>query len=169
MIVRDRRDVDRDIVLGDYLLRRDLHRNRAEGHAHHLLDRKEDERKTRSAHALEFSEKKHNAALILAQHAKRAEKIHDRKAENPENDSPIHGASNWLSRRSRRLGTKPRRNRRREPSGAPAPALRHWAQVMQHTRRAYTSAPDPAKSPIASRVARHSGHNKTKGMMAIPI
>jgi len=52
VIVRDRRDVDRDIVLGDYLLRRDLHRNRAEGHAHHLLDRKEDERKSRSAAAI---------------------------------------------------------------------------------------------------------------------
>jgi hypothetical protein len=79
-------------VLGRYLwlLRRDLHRNRAQGHAHHLSDGKEDEREARPAHALKFSEKKYDATLVLPQHAKRAEEIHDdRHAESPENDSPI--------------------------------------------------------------------------------
>jgi hypothetical protein len=36
---------------------------------HHLLDGHEDESQPRSAHALESSEKKYDAALILPQHA----------------------------------------------------------------------------------------------------
>jgi hypothetical protein len=67
-----------------------LHRNRAQAHAHHLLDGKEDERGARPTRALEFSEKKYDATPVLPQHAKRADEIHDdRHAESPENDGPI--------------------------------------------------------------------------------
>ena len=65
MIVSDRRDVDRDVILGDDFLRGDLHRDGAQRYAHHLLDGNEDEREPRPAYALEFSEKKYDAALVL--------------------------------------------------------------------------------------------------------
>jgi hypothetical protein len=42
-----------------------LHRDSAQGYAHHLLDGNEDDRKPRPAHALKFSEKKYDAALVL--------------------------------------------------------------------------------------------------------
>src|SRR5712675_1920995 len=71
MIVSDRCDVDRDVILRDDFLRGDLHRDSAQGYAHHLLDGNEDDRKPRPAHALKFSEKKYDAALVLPQHAKR--------------------------------------------------------------------------------------------------
>ena len=75
MIVSDRRDVDRDVILCDDFLRGDLHRDGAQGHANHLLDGNEDRREARPAHALKFSEKKYDAALVLPQHAKRADEI----------------------------------------------------------------------------------------------
>src|SRR6266852_5218206 len=79
-------------------LRGDLHRDGAQGYAHHLLDGNEDDRKPRPAHALKFSEKKYDAALVLPQHAKRADEIQDyRNTENDENIGPIHGRSIWLS------------------------------------------------------------------------
>ncbi len=71
MIVGDRRDIDRDVVLGDDFLRGDLHRDSAQRDAYHLLDRNENEREARPAHAFEFSEKKYDTALVLPQHAAR--------------------------------------------------------------------------------------------------
>jgi hypothetical protein len=75
MIVSDRCDVDRDVILRDDFLRGDLHRDGAQGYAHHLLDGNKDQREPRPAHALKFSEKKYDAALVLPQHAKRADEI----------------------------------------------------------------------------------------------
>ena len=91
MIVSDRRDVDRDVILRYDFLRGDLHRDGAQGYAHHLLDGNEDEREPRLAHALKFSEKKYDAALVLSQHAKRDDEIEDHH--NAENVNPIHGVS----------------------------------------------------------------------------
>src|ERR1700730_7613861 len=93
MIVSDCRDVDRDVILGDDFLRGDLHRDGAQRYAHHLLDGNEDEREPRPAHALEFAEKKYDAALVLPQHAKRADEIEDYC--NAENVGPVHGGSIW--------------------------------------------------------------------------
>ena len=58
VIVGDRRDIDRDVVLGDDLLRGDLHRDGAQRHPHHLLERHEDQRQPRTAHAGEFAEQR---------------------------------------------------------------------------------------------------------------
>src|SRR5947209_3943609 len=88
MIVSDRRDVDRDVILGDDFLRGDLHRDCAQRYAHHLLDGNEDECEPRPPHALEFSKKKYDAALVLPQHAKRADEIEDYC--NAENGGPVH-------------------------------------------------------------------------------
>jgi hypothetical protein len=78
------------IILRDDFLRGDLHRDGAQGYAHHLLERNEDERESRPAHALKFSEKKYDAALVLPQHAKRADEIYDyRNADNAENMIPL--------------------------------------------------------------------------------
>src|SRR5207253_4432550 len=60
----------------------------------HLLDGNEDEREPRPAHALEFSEKKYDAALVLPQHAKRADEIEDYRS--AENVGPVHGVSIWF-------------------------------------------------------------------------
>jgi hypothetical protein len=71
-----------------------LHRDGAQGHAHHLLYRNEDEREARPAHTLKFSEKKYNAALVLPQHTKRADEIYDyRNADNAENIGPTYSVS----------------------------------------------------------------------------
>src|SRR3954453_4510799 len=70
MIVSDRRDIDRNIVPCDDLLRGDLHGDGAQGHAHHLLDRNEDQRQPRSADTCKSAEKKRPPAFILLQHAK---------------------------------------------------------------------------------------------------
>ena len=70
MIIGNRRDIDRDVVLGDDLLRGNLHRDGAQRDTHHLLERKEDERDPGSANAFEFSKKKYDSALVLFQHAK---------------------------------------------------------------------------------------------------
>src|SRR5258708_7486621 len=100
VIVSNRRDVDRDVILRDDFLRGDLHRDGAQGYALHLLDGNKDEREARSAHALEFSKKKYDAALVLPKHAKRADEIYDcRDAENAENADFIHGVSFWFSER----------------------------------------------------------------------
>jgi hypothetical protein len=80
-------------------LRGDLHRDGAQRYAHHLLYGNEDEREPRPAHALEFSEKKYDAALVLPQHAKRANEIEDYC--NTENVGPVHGVSIWLSEQPR--------------------------------------------------------------------
>src|SRR6202047_3066612 len=117
MIVSDRRDVDRDVILGNDCLRGDLHCDGAQRYAHHLLDRNEDEREPRPAHALEFSEKKYDAALVLPQHAKRANEIEDYC--NTENVGPVHGISIWLSEQPR-LQTKTCRMRVLMMPAAPA-------------------------------------------------
>ena len=75
MIVSDRGDVNRDVILRDDFLRGDLHRDGAQGYAHHLLDWNEDEREPRPARIRKFSKKKYDAALVLPQHAKRADEI----------------------------------------------------------------------------------------------
>src|SRR5712672_2381071 len=46
--LHDRRDIDRNIVPCDDLLRGDLHGDGAQGHAHDLLDRYVDQRQPRS-------------------------------------------------------------------------------------------------------------------------
>src|SRR6185436_6831922 len=92
VIVGDGCDVDRDVVLRDDFLRWNLHCDGAQGYAHQLLDGKEDEREPRPAHAFEFSEKKNDPALILPQHAYRAEEIEDYEDSNEaENVGPMHG------------------------------------------------------------------------------
>jgi hypothetical protein len=75
VIVGDGCDIDRDIVPGDDLLRRDLHGDGAQRHPHHLLDRHEDQRQPRAADAGKPAEQKHHPALILPEHAKRNDDI----------------------------------------------------------------------------------------------
>src|SRR5712671_242434 len=89
VIISDRRDIDRNIVLGDDLLRRDLHGDGAQRHAHHLLDRNEDQRQSRPAHAGKFAEQKHHPALILFQHPKRNDDIESYRYGKKED--PVHG------------------------------------------------------------------------------
>src|SRR6202022_1757289 len=75
VIVGDRRDIDRDIVPGDDLLRRYLHRDSAQGYTHHLLDRYEDQRQPGATDACKPAKQKYHPALILLQHAKRYDDI----------------------------------------------------------------------------------------------
>ena len=89
VIIGHRRDIDRDVVLGDDLLRRDLHGDGAQRGPHHLLERHEDQRQPGSAHAFEPAEKKHHAALILLQHPKRNEGVDRRGDDNKGNK--LHG------------------------------------------------------------------------------
>src|SRR5258708_30339371 len=84
MIVSDRCDVDRDVILRDDFLRGDLHRDSAQGYAHHLLDGNEDDRKPRPAHALKFSQKKYEPALGLPHHPAQADESQDYR--HPYND-----------------------------------------------------------------------------------
>src|SRR5262249_12403537 len=86
MIVGHRGDIDRDVVLGDDLLRRDQHGDGAQRDARHLLDRNKDEREPRSAHALKFSKQEHDAALVLSQHANRDGQIGDDRDEKTEDN-----------------------------------------------------------------------------------
>jgi hypothetical protein len=79
-----------ETFLGDDLLRRDLHRDRAQGHAHHLLKGYEDQGEAGSADALEASEQEHDAAFILPQHANRAGEIEDDR--NADNEGPLHAS-----------------------------------------------------------------------------
>jgi hypothetical protein len=66
-------------------------------------------RESCGAHPFEFSEKEYDATLVLAQHAKRADKIEDySNAENVKNIGPVHGVPIWLSKWFRtRMQTKP--------------------------------------------------------------
>jgi len=97
MVVGDRGDIDRDVILGDDFLRGDLHRDSAQGDAHHLLNGNEDERNPRSAHTLEFPEEEYDTALVLPQHAQRSEEIQDgRDTDDTENVGPTHGGPSSL-------------------------------------------------------------------------
>jgi hypothetical protein len=90
VIIGDRRDIDRDVVLGDDLLRRDLHRHRTQRHPRHGLQRHQDQRQPRTAHALELAEEEHHPALILLDHPERDEGV-----DNDEQDQKrkkAHGA-----------------------------------------------------------------------------
>src|SRR6476659_186905 len=92
MVVGDRSDIDRDVVLGDDFLRGDLHRDSAQGDAHHLLNGNEDERDPRSTYTLEYSEKEYDTALVFPKLAQRSEEIHDvRDTDDTENVGPTHG------------------------------------------------------------------------------
>ena len=102
-IIGDRGDIDRDVVLGDDLLRRDLHRDGAQGHAHHLLEGYEDQREAGPADALETAEQEHHAAFILSQHANRNGEIDEDR--NAENEGPLHEAKYRISRRGGRGGS----------------------------------------------------------------
>jgi hypothetical protein len=76
-----------------------LHRDSAQGYTRHRLYGSEDERESCPAHPFEFSEKEYDATLVLAQHAKRADKIEDYcNAENAKNLGPVHGVPIWLSK-----------------------------------------------------------------------
>jgi hypothetical protein len=66
-----------------------LHGDGAQGHAHHLLDRNEDQRQSRPAHAFEFAKQKNHPALVLLQDAKRNQEIDGYRNEKQENQS--HG------------------------------------------------------------------------------
>jgi hypothetical protein len=90
MIIGDRRDIDRDIVLGDDFLRGNLHRDGAQRDPHHLLQREEDKRDPCLADAFEFSEKKDHPALVLLEHANGAKKIQQHR--NAKNINEIHRA-----------------------------------------------------------------------------
>src|SRR5437870_452457 len=91
MIVGDRCDIDRDVVLGDDFLRGDLHRDSAQRDAHHLMARNENEREARPAYAFEFSEKKYNTPFVLPQDANRGKEIQDNR--RAENEDPIHAST----------------------------------------------------------------------------
>src|SRR3954467_323889 len=70
----------------------DLHRDGAQGDAHHLPNGNEYERDPRSAHTLEFPEEEYDTALVLPQHAQRSEQIQDdRDTDDTENVGPSHG------------------------------------------------------------------------------
>src|ERR1019366_5791402 len=64
-----------DVVLGYDLLRGDQYGDGAQRHAHHLLEGNQHDGEPRPAHAAEFSEQKHHAALVLPQHAQRHEGV----------------------------------------------------------------------------------------------
>ena len=89
VIVGDRSNIDRNIILGDDLLRRDLHGDGAQGYAHHLLDRNEDQCEPRPADTGEFAKQKHHPALVLLQHAKRNDHIEGYRQDK--NENKIHG------------------------------------------------------------------------------
>ena len=89
MIIGDRRDIDRDVVLGDDLLRGDLHGDGAQRHTHHLLDRNKDQRQPRSAHPCEFAEQEHHATLVLPQDAKRNQGVEGQQKDKKKDQ--VHG------------------------------------------------------------------------------
>src|SRR3984957_17924131 len=90
VIVGNRRDIDRDVVLGDDLLRRDLHGDGAQRHPHHLLDGNEDQRQPRSAYAFELSKQKDHPALILFQDANRSDGVEDNDRYEKREEDSIH-------------------------------------------------------------------------------
>src|SRR5262245_3944306 len=64
-------DLDRDVVAGDHVLRRDVEHHRAQLDAHHLLDDGPDHDQARPLHHPETPELEHHAALVLAQDPER--------------------------------------------------------------------------------------------------
>ena len=64
-------DLDRDVVLGDHVLRRHVEHARPQVHAHDLLDEGNDQDQARPLHLPEAAEQEHDAALVLAQDADR--------------------------------------------------------------------------------------------------
>jgi hypothetical protein len=89
VIIGDRRDIDRDVVLGNDLLRRDLHGDGAQRDAHHLLDRNKDQRQPGPAHPRKLAQQEHHAALVLLQHAKRNQGIERQQNDNKKDQ--VHG------------------------------------------------------------------------------
>jgi len=70
-IVDDGVDLDRDVVLGDHILRRHVEHAGAQVHAHHLLDEGYDDDEAGPLHLPEPAQQEHHAALVLAQDADR--------------------------------------------------------------------------------------------------
>ena len=109
VIVGHGRDIDRDVVPGDDLLRRDLHGDGAQRHPHHLLDRNEDQRQPRPAHAGKPAEQEHHTALILPEHAKRNDDIDDEQYDNDGNEAHGVSSSFFPARSTDGAGRAPRR------------------------------------------------------------
>jgi hypothetical protein len=65
--VQDRVDLERHVVARDQILARNLHHDRAQIDAHHLLDRGNQEDQPRAADAGETAEGEHDGPLVLAQ------------------------------------------------------------------------------------------------------
>src|SRR3954464_8187171 len=85
----------------------DLHRDGAQGDAHHLLNGNEYERDPRSTHTLEFPEEEYDTALVLPQHAQRSEEIQDdRDTDDTENVGPTHGGPSGRPEWTRRVQTR---------------------------------------------------------------
>ena len=98
VIVGNRGNIDRDVVLGDDLLRRDLHGDGAQGYPHHLLKRNKDQSQSGPAHALELAQEENDPALVLAQNAQRYDEIdNDRSGD----DGEFHSRSIAQARRCR--------------------------------------------------------------------
>src|SRR3989344_2083045 len=75
VVVGDRRDIYRDVVLGDDFLRLYLHRDGAQGDPLHALNGNENKIEAGIPHVGEFTEEKYHAALVLAQNAYRTEEV----------------------------------------------------------------------------------------------
>src|SRR5580704_4722260 len=75
VIVGHCRDIDRDVVFGNDLLRRDLHGDGTKGHTHHLLDRYKDQCQSGTANARKPTEQEYHPAFVLLQDAQRYEDI----------------------------------------------------------------------------------------------
>ena len=74
--VDDRVDLDRDVVARDDVLRRHVHDDRPQAHAHHAIDRREHEDDAGPLRLRQqLAEPEDDAALVLGQDLDRAEQI----------------------------------------------------------------------------------------------
>jgi hypothetical protein len=131
VIIGHRGDTDRDVVLGDDLLRRNLHGNGTQRRTHHLLEGHENQREPRPAYAGKFAEQKHHPALVLLENAKRPENVND--GDGNDNGNPTHGGSplKYQIAQRRCIATTIRRlNRNISSSQAPPPTTAHYHHVI---------------------------------------
>src|SRR3989344_4246983 len=88
VVVGDRGNIYRDVVLGDYLLRLNLHRDGAQRDALHALEGDENKIEAGIPHVGEFAEEKYHAAFVLAQNAYRTEEVDNDREQQSVN--PFH-------------------------------------------------------------------------------
>ena len=148
--VGDRVHADRDVVLRDHLLRRDVQRHRPQVDADHLVDDRDQQEEARALRRrLQPAEPEDDAPLVLARHADRTRRgrstgrprlLRLRSGRPSERESYVT--------RDRLLGRFDSRGRGRRRSGRPEPAPR--LESARRCERACQSSPRTKTRPDRS-------------------